>query len=125
MSWLSSASKKVFGTTGSKILNPINPLANVVDRFLDKRIGIDDPTLRNLLSPATLASRNNKDAKNANGLLEPLDPLEPFSLPTNFELSSARGELQSVLRKKRARAKVSFTGGLQGGAGVAPRLTTA
>jgi len=54
-----------------------------------------------------------------------LDPAVPFALPTNFELSSAKGELQSVLRKKRARGRTDFTGGLLGGQGTFPRLRTA
>jgi len=54
-----------------------------------------------------------------------LDPLTPFSLPTNFELTSARSELQSVLRKKRARSRTDFTGGRLPSAQVtAPRLKT-
>jgi len=56
---------------------------------------------------------------------QPLDPLKPFSLPTNFELTSARSELQSVLRKKRARSRTDFTGGRLPSAQVtAPRLKT-
>ena len=98
------------------------------NRFLDRRVGIDDPVIRSFLNPLEIVKDPGKRLRllgGGSGEEGPLDPLEPFSLPTNFELSSARGELQSVLRKKRARAKVSFTGGLQGGAGVAPRLTTA
>jgi len=60
-----------------------------------------------------------------NSNVQPLDPLTPFSLPTNFELTSARSELQSVLRKKRARSRTDFTGGRLPSAQVtAPRLKT-
>jgi hypothetical protein len=54
-----------------------------------------------------------------------LDPLTPFALPTNFELTSARKELQSVLRKKRARSRTDFTGGLPQASVTAPMLRTA
>jgi len=78
--------------------------------------------LGSTLAASAVAKSLAPDALDPLGVL---DPAVPFALPTNFELSSARGELQSGLRKKRKRGKTDFTGGLFGGGGVAPRLRTA
>ena len=101
MSWISEARRKVRKETS---------------RFLDRRIGIDDAGIRDAFTGEFMYPNNE---------MESLEPLQPFALPTHFELSSARGELQSSLRKKRARGKTDFTGGLLGGGGNAPRLQSA
>lgn len=63
------------------------------------------------------------------GLTPSFDPTAPekagFPLPTNFPLAAATGELKSGLAKKRKRAQTRFTGGLEGGDFLAPKLTTA
>ena len=112
--------------------NPIKKVKKEFDRFLDRRVGIDDPGIRagvnvwlmsnwfgGVVGAVGAASlQHDQDS-------QPLDPLKPFSLPTNFELTSARSELQSVLRKKRARSRTDFTGGSLPSAQVtAPRLKT-
>lgn len=161
MSWFSSAVRKIT----KEAERAVSSVTQEADRFLDRRIGIDDPDIRTgiiiaggaiagagvagaaaggaftggiglsaglatttaviggAVVGATIAASGLRDP--AAERAEPLDPLKPFSLPTNFELTSARDELQSSLRRKRARSKTDFTGGLIGGAGIRPRLRTA
>ena len=53
-----------------------------------------------------------------------LEGPEVFGLPTGLELTAARGELSSRLRKQRKRNQTDFTGGLSGGVGLMPTLKT-
>ena len=86
-------------------------IGKVANKYTDDYLGIDDPTIRAIVSPATLLNKDKK--KKTPGV-----PDEP--LPEEIDLTSASGALYRKLKKKN---KSQVTQGVYGDYLTGPTLT--